>query len=222
MGEMCKYFKFFDGGEYLIEVDLCKVDYEIVVLFGEFGFNWMSVGVQDFDECVQVVVNCVQSEEEIFNVIKVVCVNGFKLILVDLIYGLLYQMVIGFNCMLECVLVMDLECLLIYNYVYMFSLFKLQCCIVELDLLLVDVKLQIFVLVIKKLIEVGYVFIGMDYFVKLDDEFVVVQCQGCLYCNFQGYLIYVDCDMFFFGILLISKVGLIYSQNVKMLDEYYD
>ena len=222
MGETRKHFKLLDGGEYSIEVDPRKVDTATVALLGELGFNRMSVGVQDFDERVQVAVNRVQSEEETATVIDAARANGFKSVSVDLIYGLPHQTVMGFNRTLERVLAMGPDRLSIYNYAHLPSLFKPQRRIAEPDLPSADSKLQILALAIKKLTEAGYVFIGMDHFAKPDDELAVAQRQGRLHRNFQGYSTYADCDMLSFGISSISKVGPTYSQNVKTLDEYYD
>ena len=222
MGETRKHFKLLDGGEYSIEVDPRKVDTATVALLGELGFNRMSVGVQDFDERVQVAVNRVQSEEETATVINSARANGFKSVSIDLIYGLPHQTVMGFNRTLERVLAMDPERLSIYNYAHLPSLFKPQRRIAEPDLPSADTKLQILALAIRKLTEAGYVFIGMDHFAKPDDELAVAQRQGRLHRNFQGYSTYADCDMLSFGISSIGKVGPTYSQNVKTLDEYYD
>jgi oxygen-independent coproporphyrinogen-3 oxidase len=222
MAETRKHFRLLDGGEYSIEVDPRKVDTATVALLGELGFNRMSVGVQDFDERVQVAVNRVQSEEETASVINAARANGFKSVSVDLIYGLPHQTVMGFSRTLERVLAMDPERLSIYNYAHLPSLFKPQRRIAEADLPSADTKLQILALAIKKLTEAGYVFIGMDHFAKPDDELAVAQRQGRLHRNFQGYSTYADCDMLSFGISSISKVGPTYSQNVKTLDEYYD
>ncbi|QLQ25861.1 MAG: oxygen-independent coproporphyrinogen III oxidase [Dechloromonas sp.] len=222
MGETRKHFKLLDGGEYSIEVDPRKVDTATVALLGELGFNRMSVGVQDFDERVQVAVNRIQSEEETATVIDAARANGFKSVSVDLIYGLPHQTVMGFNRTLERVLAMDPDRLSIYNYAHLPSLFKPQRRIAEPDLPSADSKLQILALAIRKLTEAGYVFIGMDHFAKPDDELAVAQRQGRLHRNFQGYSTYADCDMLSFGISSISKVGPTYSQNVKTLDEYYD
>jgi oxygen-independent coproporphyrinogen-3 oxidase len=222
MAETRKHFRLLDGGEYSIEVDPRKVDTATVALLGELGFNRMSVGVQDFDERVQVAVNRVQSEEETASVINAARANGFKSVSIDLIYGLPQQTVMGFSRTLERVLAMDPERLSIYNYAHLPGLFKPQRRIAESDLPSADTKLQILALAIKKLTEAGYVFIGMDHFAKPDDELAVAQRQGRLHRNFQGYSTYADCDMLSFGISSISKVGPTYSQNVKTLDEYYD
>ena len=222
MGETRKHFKLLEGGEYSIEVDPRKVDSATVALLGELGFNRMSVGVQDFDERVQIAVNRIQSEEETANVITAARANGFTSISVDLIYGLPHQTVMGFNRTLERVLAMDPDRLSIYNYAHMPTLFKPQRRIADDDLPAPDTKLQILALAIKKLTDAGYVFIGMDHFAKPDDEMAIAQRQGRLHRNFQGYSTYADCDMLSFGISSISKVGPTYNQNVKTLDEYYD
>ena len=222
MGETRKHFKLLEGGEYSIEVDPRKVDTATVALLGELGFNRMSVGVQDFDDRVQIAVNRIQSEEETANVITAARANGFKSISVDLIYGLPHQTVMGFNRTLERVLAMDPDRLSIYNYAHMPTLFKPQRRIADDDLPAPDTKLQILALAIKKLTDAGYVFIGMDHFAKPDDEMAIAQRQGRLHRNFQGYSTYADCDMLSFGISSISKVGPTYNQNVKTLDEYYD
>lgn len=222
MAETRRHFKLLDGGEYSIEVDPRKVDTATVALLGELGFNRMSVGVQDFDERVQVAVNRVQTEEETANVISAARANGFKSVSIDLIYGLPHQSVMGFNRTLERVLAMDPDRLSIYNYAHLPGLFKPQRRIADADLPNADTKLQILALAIKKLTDAGYVFIGMDHFAKPDDELAVAQRQGRLHRNFQGYSTYADCDMLSFGISSISKVGPTYYQNVKTLDEYYD
>ncbi|NHC05965.1 oxygen-independent coproporphyrinogen-3 oxidase [Azonexus fungiphilus] len=222
MAETRRHFRLLDGGEYSIEVDPRKVDTETVALLGELGFNRMSVGVQDFDERVQIAVNRVQSEEETANVIRAARANGFKSVSVDLIYGLPHQSVMGFNRTLERVLAMDPDRLSIYNYAHLPGLFKPQRRIADADLPTPEARLQILALAIKKLTDAGYVFIGMDHFAKPDDELAVAQRQGRLHRNFQGYSTYADCDMLSFGISSISKVGPTYYQNVKTLDEYYD
>ncbi len=222
MAETRRHFKLLDGGEYSIEVDPRKVETATVAVLGELGFNRMSVGVQDFDERVQIAVNRIQSEDETASVIRNARANGFESISVDLIYGLPHQSVAGFDRTLDRVLAMDPDRLSIYNYAHLPSLFKPQRRIAEADLPSADTKLQILSLAIRKLTEAGYVFIGMDHFAKPDDELAVAQRQGRLHRNFQGYSTYADCDMLSFGISSISKVGPTYYQNVKTLDEYYD
>jgi oxygen-independent coproporphyrinogen-3 oxidase len=62
----------------------------------------------------------------------------------------------------------------------------------------------------------------MDHFAKPDDELTVAQRQGRLHRNFQGYSTQAECDLLAFGVSAIGKIGSVYSQNVKTLDDYYD
>ena len=110
----------------------------------------------------------------------------------------------------------------IYNYAHLPSLFKPQRRINEADLPDAQTRLDIMKLAIKKLTDVGYVYIGMDHFAKPNDELAVAQRQGRLHRNFQGYSTHADCDLIALGISAIGKVGPTYSQNVKTLDDYYD
>lgn len=222
MAMVRKHFRLLDNGEFSIEVDPRKVSTDTVKLLAELGFNRMSVGVQDFDEQVQVAINRVQSEDETLSVIEAARANGFKSVSIDLIYGLPKQSVEGFNRTLDRIIAASPDRLSIYNYAHLPTLFKPQRRILDADLPNPDTRLQILDLAISKLTAAGYVFIGMDHFAKPDDELAVAQRQGRLHRNFQGYSTHADCDLLAFGISAIAKVGPTYSQNVKTLDEYYD
>ena len=61
----------------------------------------------------------------------------------------------------------------------------------------------------------------MDHFAKPGDDLAVAQRQGGCTRNFQGYSSAGDSDIVGLGVSAISKVGPVYAQNVKTLDEYY-
>ena len=215
-------FTLVPNGEYSIEVDPRKVDFDTVKLLADLGFNRMSVGVQDFDPDVQASVNRVQSIEETKLVMDAARETGFKSISMDLIYGLPKQNVISFNRTLEHVLQLSPDRISLYSYAHLPGLFKPQRRINVGELPSADAKLQILQLAIRRLTESGYVYIGMDHFAKPDDELTVAQRQGRLHRNFQGYSTQAECDLLAFGVSSIGKIGPVYSQNVKTLDEYYD
>jgi len=217
-----EHFTLMPKGEYSIEVDPRKVDFETVALLAELGFNRMSIGVQDFNIDVQRAVNRVQSFEETKLVLDAARQTGFESISMDLIYGLPKQNVISFNRTLEQVLELSPDRISLYSYAHLPTLFKPQRRIDSADMPTADTKLQILQLAIRRLTEAGYVYIGMDHFAKPDDELTIAQRQGRLHRNFQGYSTYAECDLLAFGVSAISKVGPSYAQNVKTLDEYYD
>ncbi|AVZ80757.1 oxygen-independent coproporphyrinogen III oxidase [Zoogloeaceae bacteirum Par-f-2] len=222
MDSVRQHFTLLPNGEYSIEVDPRKVDFDTVELLSDLGFNRMSVGVQDFAHDVQVAVNRVQSFEETKLVVDAARATGFKSVSMDLIYGLPKQNIISFNRTLEQVLEISPDRISLYSYAHLPQLFKPQRRINSADMPTADTKLQILQLAIRRLTEAGYVYIGMDHFAKPDDELTVAQRQGRLHRNFQGYSTHAECDLLAFGVSAIAKVGPTYAQNVKTLDEYYD
>ena len=210
------------GGEYSIEIDPRRVTENDIALLAELGFNRISLGVQDFNLAVQEAVHRVQTIEETQAVMDWSRKYGFKSRSVDLIYGLPKQTPETFKETVDAVLKMNPDRLSVYNYAHLPHIFKPQRRIAESDLPLAADKLNILSNTIARLVEAGYVFIGMDHFAKPDDELAIAQKKGKLHRNFQGYSTQAECDLLAFGISSIGKVDDCYSQNVRTLDEYYD
>lgn len=215
-------FQLAEHGEFSIEVDPRKVDAAQVALLAELGFNRMSIGVQDFDPLVQAAVNRIQSFDETAAVLEAARENGFKSVSMDLIYGLPHQTVERFAATLERVIELSPDRLSLYSYAHLPRLFKPQRRIEESALPTAADKLGIMKYAIERLVDAGYVYIGMDHFAKPDDELTIAQQQGRLHRNFQGYSTQAECDMIAFGISSISKLGAIYAQNHKTEEDYYD
>ena len=211
-----------DTGEYSIEIDPREVQSDTIALLREIGFNRMSLGVQDFDEKVQIAVNRVQSDEQTLSALEAAKREGFKSVSMDLIYGLPHQSVESFERTLERAIDIDADRLTVFNYAHLPEIFKPQRRINEADLPEPQVKLDILQMSIEKLTSAGYVYIGMDHFAKPDDELAVAQRDGTLYRNFQGYSTHSECDLVAIGATSISMVGDSYAQNLKGLDEYYE
>ena len=222
MGMLRSEFRLDPAGEYAIEVDPRKVSPEKVALLGRLGFNRISLGVQDFNPEVQKAVHRVQSIDETRQVILAARQNGFKSVNVDLIYGLPKQSPESFSRTLDTVLECDPDRIALYSYAHLPTVFKPQRRIAEADLPQPEAKLAILIHSIERLQAAGYIYIGMDHFAKPDDDLAVAQRQGRLTRNFQGYSAAGDSDIVALGVSAISKVGPIYAQNVKTLDEYYN
>jgi oxygen-independent coproporphyrinogen-3 oxidase len=110
----------------------------------------------------------------------------------------------------------------LYSYAHVPHLFKPQRRINESELPTADIKLALLDLAIATLTRAGYVYIGMDHFAKPHDELAVAQREGRLHRDFQGYSTDADCDLLSVGISAIGKIGAIYGQNLRALDDYYD
>lgn len=215
------HFEFLKEGEYSIEIDPRKVSAATIFKLAEFGFNRISVGIQDFEPAVQQAVNRVQSEEETLEVIQAARDAGFKSVSVDLIYGLPLQTRESVRRTLDKVIAIGPDRLALYNYAHLPTVFMPQRRINEADLPSPETKLDILQDSVQRLADAGYVFIGMDHFAKPDDELASALRQGRLQRNFQGYSTHADCDMIGLGVSSIGKVGPCYSQSAKDLDSYY-
>ena len=209
-------------GEYSIEVEPRTVDEETVAVLREIGFNRIGLGVQDFDPAVQKAVHRIQTEEETLRVVSAARREGFKSVSMDLIYGLPKQTVLGFNQTLKKVIAADPDRIALYNYAHLPAVFKPQRRINAADLPSPDAKLDILSIAIKRLTEAGYICIGMDHFVKPEDELAIAQRRGSLHRNFQGYSARAGCDLIGMGVSAISEIGPTYSQNHRTLKDYYD
>ena len=210
-----------DKGEYSIEVDPRSVTPERIHTLRKQGFNRISLGVQDFDDEVQIAVNRIQPEQQTLETIRAAREAGFRSISVDLIYGLPKQTVMSMSETITKVIAADPDRIAIYHYAHLPQLFKMQRRMNEADMPSSDAKLDMLALCIRRLNEAGYVYIGMDHFAKPDDELAVAQRQGLLHRNFQGYSTHAESDLIACGVSAISSVGMCYSQNAKSLEEYY-
>jgi oxygen-independent coproporphyrinogen-3 oxidase len=206
-----------DTGEYSIEVDPRETDDHTIAQLRELGFNRVSLGLQDFNLQVQQAVNRIQTEAQTFAVLDAARKHGFRSTNVDLIYGLPLQTVASFSETLDKVLAKSPDRFSIFNYAHMPAKFKTQRQINDADLPTPSAKLEILQMIGQRLIEAGYVYIGMDHFAKPDDELAIAQRKGKLYRNFQGYSTHSDCDLVGLGITSIGRVGDAYMQNVKDL-----
>jgi oxygen-independent coproporphyrinogen-3 oxidase len=209
-----------DKGEYSIEVDPRETNDQTIAQLRQLGFNRISLGLQDFNPEVQKAVNRIQSEKQTFAVLEAARKEGFRSTNIDLIYGLPLQTVSTFSDTLDKILTVSPDRFSIFNYAHMPTRFKTQRQINDAEIPSAEVKLEILQMTGDKLIEAGYVYIGMDHFARPDDELAIAQRKGKLYRNFQGYSTHSDCDLIGLGVTSIGRVGDAYIQNVKELEQY--
>ena len=210
-----------DRRDFSIEVDPRTITAGSVEELKQIGFNRISLGVQDFDLEVQKAINRVQSFEQTKAVIGMSRENGFKSISIDLIYGLPRQSKETFKRTLERVKELRPDRVSLFNYAHLPELFKPQRRIDINELPSSSEKLNIFQYSLEYLIEMGYIYIGMDHFALPEDPLAISQSKGNLYRNFQGYSTHSECDIIGFGLSSIGQVADSFSQNEKNLDKYY-
>jgi len=209
-----------DKGEFSIEIDPRECDENTVRVLEEIGLNRMSMGVQDFDPIVQKAVNRIQSKAETLRVLNEARQHGFESMNIDLMYGLPHQTVETFNATLNTIIEFSPDRIALFNYAHLPHMFMPQRRIAESAIPTPQEKLNILEHSINKLLDAGYVFIGMDHFAKPSDELTIAQQEGKLYRNFQGYSTQADCDLIGLGVTSIGYVGGGFFQNKKEMDVY--
>jgi len=205
-----------------IEIDPRTVNDHMLSMLAEMGFNRTSLGVQDFDPAVQQAVNRIQPVEMVEHAIVASRAAGFLSVNFDLIYGLPKQNLDSFSHTLDTVIRLSPDRIALYNYAHLPSRFKPQRRINEDELPHAEERLQIFLMSLRRLLDAGYVYIGLDHFAKPDDDLSKAQASKTLHRNFQGYTTRAECDLIGLGLSSIGKVGHSYSQSVTTLDAYYE
>lgn len=221
MAMVRKYFEFTPDAELGVEIDPRTVHEGTLNLLAELGFNRNSFGVQDFDPAVQQAVNRIQPLEMVEKAVVESRKSGFNSINADLIYGLPKQTLESFSRTLDNLIRVSPDRIALYNYAHLPSRFKAQRLIVASDLPSAEDRLQIFLMSTRRLLDAGYVYIGLDHFSKPDDELNKARLEKSLHRNFQGYTTRAECDLIGFGVSSISKVGNSYSQTVRTVNAYY-
>jgi oxygen-independent coproporphyrinogen III oxidase len=216
-----RYFDFFDDAELAIEIDPRTVGSETMAMRAELGFNRTSLGVQDFDSAVQQAIHRIQPIELVEEAVQASRKAGFQSVNFDLIYGLPKQTLASFNRTIDDGIRLSPDRIALYNYAHLPTRFKAQRRIAENDLPSSEERLQIFLLSLRRLLEAGYVYIGLDHFAKPDDELTRAMANKSLHRNFQGYTTRSESDLIGLGVSSIGKVGRSYSQSLRTLDAYY-
>jgi oxygen-independent coproporphyrinogen III oxidase len=215
-------FEFEDDVEASVEIDPRNLTRDHIAAFAEIGFNRTSFGVQDFNPRVQEAINRVQSEAITRQTVEWAREFGFQSINLDLIYGLPFQSVASFSDTVDKIIDISPNRIAVFNYAHVPWLKKHQDVMPAEAIPSPDERLAILQMTIEKLIDAGYVYIGMDHFAKPTDELAIAQANNTLYRNFQGYSTRAGCDVYAFGVSAISQFENIYAQNQKGFSEYYD
>ncbi len=222
MSMLRRSFSMAAGGEYSIEVDPRTVDENRLAALADMGFNRLSFGVQDFDPAVQKAVHRIQETSEVFALVEAARRLAFDSINIDLIYGLPLQTPESFERTLAQVTELRPDRVALYAYAHLPARFKPQRRIATTELPSASAKITMLSRALAIFEEAGYVYVGMDHFALPNDALAIAKRQGRLHRNFQGYSTQPDCDLIGLGVSAIGRVGPIYSQNAKTLDEYYD
>jgi oxygen-independent coproporphyrinogen-3 oxidase len=154
----------------------------------EIGVTRVSLGVQDFDPSVQKAINRIQSFETTATAIGLLRAEGLKRFNIDLVYGLPGQTVDSLDRTLDQALKLGVSRFAVFGYAHVPWMKPHQKLIDEATLPDAGMRNAMAELVEKRLLEAGYVKIGMDHYAWPDDALAVAAQSGQLHRNFQGYV----------------------------------
>ncbi len=213
-------FDVVDGAEIAVEIDPRTLTEDMAKALGRAGVNRASLGVQDFDAAVQTAVNRLQPQAMTERTLGWLRENGVHHINLDLMYGLPLQSTDSVTRSAEIALSMDPDRLAVFGYAHVPWMKSHQKKIVEADLADTLGRWEQFAAIATTLTGHGYAPIGLDHFAKPTDELTVMQAQGLLRRNFQGYTTDEAEVLLGFGASSIGELPQGYVQNAVPFDHY--
>ena len=206
--------------ELAVEVNPLVTTASQLRLLRSFGFNRLSMGVQDFDPAVQEIIHRPQSFELTSNTVAEARRIGFRGINLDLIYGLPAQRPETWQRTLEQVLEIRPDRMAVYSFAYVPKMKPHQRKLPVEAMPRGEAKLSLFRSAYNTFVGAGYRPIGMDHFALPEDELAIAQEARTLWRNFQGYTTRSATDVVAFGASSISDVQGAYAQNTHRLADY--
>jgi oxygen-independent coproporphyrinogen-3 oxidase len=210
-----------DGkSERSLEVDPRHTSYEQLECLRKFHFNRISLGVQDFSEHVQSLINRYQSYEQTRDVTNWARELGYTSINFDLIYGLPDQTEEIMEYTLEKTIELRPDRIALYSFALVPWIKPTHRKFTDEQVPKGAAKRSLYELSRKRLLDAGYLEIGMDHFALPDDELSQGEKQNSLHRNFMGYTPYKTDALIGLGVSAISESKDCYHQNEKIISLY--
>jgi len=243
-------YTFAGNAEIAIETNPAYLDKPYLDALLQTGFNRFSFGIQDFDNNVLKMVNRepsampvaelmayvknekaifrkepdnTSSEEEIHGKKQDEATGGSVTVNLDFIYGLPGQTVESFTATMQQAAALRPDRLVTFSYAHVPWLKKHQQILEKRGLPGPEEKTDMFLTGYNVMKNAGYEPIGLDHFVKKEDELCRALENSQLHRNFQGYCTRgTTGQVYAFGITAISQLEKAYLQNTKSIDTYID
>lgn len=201
--------------EWSIELDARATEPAHIELLGEYGFERVSLGVQDLDPEVQAHIGRIQDRERIASVITDCRAAGVTGVNLDLVYGLPGQSLRSIHDTIAGILELAPDRLALYGYAHMPWMPGRgnQRRIDESLLPGPSARLDMFLAARAQLLSAGYLPIGMDHFARSDDALAHAAAAGTLMRNFMGYTVRAGTDLLGFGVTAIGELAGTLVQN---------
>jgi len=190
-------------------------------LYG-LGFKRLSLGIQDFDPKVQLMINRFQTTDQVAKLTAEARTIGYESINFDLIYGLPGQTLNGLSDTITEVIRLKPDRIAFYSYAHVPWMKAGQRHYTEADLPQGNNKFALYQMGRDRLIAAGYQEIGMDHFALKTDLLYQASKNHELHRNFMGYTHQSTEILIGLGVSSISDCGTAFSQNAKTVEAYVD
>ena len=186
----------------------------------QFGFKRVSLGIQDFDPHVQLMINRFQTVEQVATITNKAREIGYDSVNFDLIYGLPFQNLNGLANTIKEVINLKPDRIAFYSYAHVPWLKPGQRRYTERDIPKENEKFALYQLGREMLLDAGYKEIGMDHFALASDALFKASENRKLHRNFMGYTHQYTSMLLGLGVSSISDSGNAFAQNLKTVEAY--
>jgi len=203
-----------------IEADPRVTDSGQLRALAERGFTRLSLGVQDFNEDTQQLVNRIQSRALVASIVAEARALGYASINFDLIYGLPGQTTTSMQRLANDVLRLAPDRLAVYSFARVPWIKPGQRKFTDEQIPVAAEKRALYDVIRRALLAAGYLELGMDHFARPDDPLARAAMAGTLHRNFQGYTEARANVLLGLGVSGISESADCYHQNEKVIAQY--
>jgi oxygen-independent coproporphyrinogen-3 oxidase len=213
-------FRFTTNIEIAAELDPRILTQEKVAELVACGLTRASLGVQDFDPRVQRAINRIQPYENTRDAVLWLRAAGVEGINLDLMYGLPYQSAATVLSTVDRAVGLAPNRIALFGYAHVPWMKKHQLLIPEEALPGAAERFEQAEAAAARLVEHGYVRIGLDHFALPDDPMAKSLVAGRLRRNFQGYTTDEHDALLGFGVSAIGSLRQGYVQNTTDFTRY--
>lgn len=186
----------------------------------QFGFKRVSLGIQDFDPKVQLMINRFQTVEQVLEITEAARAIGYQSVNFDLIYGLPFQNLAGLAETIKSVIKLNPDRIAFYSYAHVPWLRPGQRRYTDEDIPKDNEKFALYQLGREMLMLAGYQEIGMDHFALKSDSLYKASETSKLHRNFMGYTHQHTEILIGLGVSSISDCATAFAQNKKTVEAY--
>lgn len=203
-----------------MEVDPRRTQKEQLEVLRKWGFNRLSLGVQDFNPEVQRLINRHQPFDLTQRVVQWGRELGFDSVNIDLIFGLPKQDLACIDRTVEDTLKLRPDRIALYSFALVPWIKPQQRLFKDEDVPMGAEKRALYERARDLLVSAGYIEIGMDHFALPEEALSVALKQHRLHRNFMGYTDQETDILLGLGVSSISETPICFHQNEKLLAHY--